>query len=124
MRILFHVEPVIFRNEPFFLQPWLSWIGQMIQAHVAFDTKGQFAFSSSPWLCRAMQLEISADLTLFPVAPASILHPFGMDRVSYGQDLAKPKTAKPQNTPLIEHISVAIDKFKPDVIISFTQPAV
>lgn len=121
MRFLFYVEPVTFRFDPFFLRPWLTWIADMARSQLDEDNPPTFAFMSSPWLCRSFSLEFHNQIDIIPIQPADVLAPFDMDRAAYGQDLAEPAGASVGNAPLQEALSAAVDAFRPDAVISFTQ---
>ena len=121
MKFLFYVEPVTFRFDPFALRQWLLWISDMVRAQRVGGRGPTFAFVSSPWLCRAFEAEVGEDVDLIAVQPAEVLAPFDMDRASYWQDLARPGNATPRNMPLQQALAAAVDAFRPDAIISFSQ---
>lgn len=121
MKILFYVEPVTFRFDPFALQQWLWWISDMVRAQRVDSHGPTFALMSSPWLCRAFEAEVGGDVDLIAVRPADVLAPFDMDRVSYWKDLARPADAPPGNLPLQQALAAAVDVHRPDVAISFSQ---
>jgi hypothetical protein len=118
-RLVFYVEPVVFRQDPTFLTPWIDWIARIIQAHA--DIPDLFVgIASSPWLCRALQ-ELVGPIRTFPINPVDVLRPFRMDRVCYGQDLARPARDVVGNERLCAIISAMAGDLRPDAILSFTQ---
>ncbi len=121
MKFLFYVEPVTYRFDPFFLRPWLTWIADMARSQRDDDSAPKFAFMSSPWLCRSFSLEFQNDADIIPIRPADVLAPFDMDRSAYGQDLAQPAGATIGNVPLQQALTAAVDAFRPDAVISFSQ---
>lgn len=44
-----------------------------------------------------------------------------MDRAAYARDLCRPAAVPAENTPLLDTITNAVRRFKPDVIVSFSQ---
>jgi hypothetical protein len=53
MRILFFIEPIIFRDNPGLLGTWLGWISEIIRAN---DDAAAFGIASSPALCRRLRV--------------------------------------------------------------------
>jgi hypothetical protein len=118
-RLAFYIEPVVFRQDPMFLRPWIEWIARLIQqnAHISGLS---FGIASSPWLCRALQ-EMAGPIDAFPINPVDVLRPFSMDRVRYGQDLARPRHDRLVNQALCDIISEMVAHLEPDAILSFSQ---
>jgi hypothetical protein len=115
MRIAFYVEPVVFRQNPLFLQPWVEWVSTIARANAE---SASVALVSSPWLCNLLS-DRRVERRL--LVPAEVLRPFSMDRIAYGEDLAAPLDAPVVNGPLRAALLRAIDEWKPDAIVSFTQ---
>lgn len=118
-RLTFYVEPVVYRQDPLFLSPWIEWIARIIRAQARIPDLS-FGIVSSPWLCRALQ-DMVGPIRAFPIDPVDVLRPFGMDRVLYGRDLARPVWDDVGNEPLRASIAVMASTFQPDAILSFTQ---
>lgn len=118
-RLTFYVEPVTYRQDPLFLSPWIEWIARIIRAN-ADRTGLSFSIASSPWLCRALQNRVGP-ISTFSINPIDVLSPFGMNRVRYGQDLARRKDDAVENQALQEIVSSMVAELEPDAILSFTQ---
>lgn len=118
-RVSFYVEPVVFRQDPLFLRPWLEWLSSIINSNNCND-KNSFSIISSPWICDYLK-KINNNIEAFHLSPNHILRSFDMNRALYGLDLFRDSSDPIVNRPLFDMISSAVSEFKPEAIFSFSQ---
>lgn len=119
MRILFFVEPVVFRRDPLFLAPHLAWV-----AALAAVSRGAItcALATSPALCahwRTAHTQLQ-DVACFPLDSFASLAPFGHCRRSYARALY---ADAPSHGPLREALLDVRRRFDPDLVVLSSQNA-
>ncbi len=120
MKILFYIEPAVFREDPAFLSPHMNNVRCFINAN---NFEGaQFAVATSQALFAEYDHWLShggvRDVQRFEVASKVVLRSFGGDRLTYARDLygGGPRV----NTNLVEKLEEIRRDFDPDLILSPT----
>ncbi|WP_065372889.1 FkbM family methyltransferase [Ensifer adhaerens] len=121
MKILFYVEPAVFRENPAFLSPHMNNVRCFINANCVEGA--QFAIATSPalfaeydhWLLHGGV----RDAQRFEMSGAQALEAFGADRSAYARDLYD--GGSPANKYLVERLEEIRRDFDPDLIVSPTQ---
>lgn len=125
MRILFYLEPVIFRNKPDFLAPHTSWISRLIRACRGSGIFFGIATSRVLLACLKNQLP-NQNIDFFELSPWLVMEGcfFRKDvyaNALYGSVLAEDDLKYAMLRPLLSRLSeIAVD-FSPDVVISSSQ---
>ena len=117
MRILFFVEPVVFRDNPVFLAPHLAWAAALVAASAGAD---HFALASSAALCRHWQLHHAAyaPLPCFELDAQSAVAPFAGRSADYARALY----GDPQpGSPLCDELARVRSRFAPDLVVLTSQ---
>jgi hypothetical protein len=124
MKILFFLEPAIFRNDPLFLLPHLGW-HETICNTVRGDIEN-ILFISSPQLCANAKTKIDNPGLKIPIEIWALdnqknLSCFNGDKRKYCQDLYAPPTVPIINEYLYSQLSEAITNFRPDIIFTSSE---
>lgn len=117
IRVLFFVEPVVFREDPLLLSPWIGWIREIVRAaHASIE----FGLASNGPLIRRFDESGAPRVARFQISQREVLEAFAFDRHEYAKDLFLPMEAPARNGPLLEKLRGIVDRFAPDVVVSFT----
>jgi hypothetical protein len=112
-RVLFYIEPVVFRDDPRLLAPWVARC-----ADLARMSAGAFSgcLATSRTLATGHETGFAA---LFAINPASLTAPFGFDRAAYAADLHAGDGWP--NTALLEELGAIAARLRPDLVVSWTE---
>jgi hypothetical protein len=121
VRILFYVEPVTYRDDPLFLAPWIGWIAQLIQNARLAGASLQFGLATSAALSAHLASLGTTGVSCACIAQREALIAFDFDRDAYARDLFRPTDSPVANRGLADQINSALEKFSPDIIVSFSQ---
>ena len=113
MKVLFYIEPVVFRNFPRQLEYWFRTCSAIAQANRDFFTS---YIAASRTLC---DLEGGAFDASFPVDNVQILKASGFDRSLYAKDLYDPTGS--QNAFLLRALDEIDNTLHPDIVVSWTE---
>lgn len=112
-RVLFFVEPATFRDDPLFLAPWINFIDGMVrcsaerfEAHLA-TSRVLAALAKASYVSRS------------DLSSATILEPFGFDRVAYMRDLCLGDGTR--NDALISSLTAVRARVMPDIVVTWTE---
>ena len=121
MRILFYLEPALFRNNPLWLSTHVNNVRCFMNANQRDDVT--YGLASSPWLCREYDRWLehggSSDLSRFEISPRDVTQAFGFDRAAYSTDLFD--DACQGNPALLARLVEIREAFDPDVVLCCTQ---
>jgi hypothetical protein len=121
-RVLYYVEPVVFRENPGFLFPWAAWISDIARSNSHSDSGYEFGVAANAHLLDRFRELARADFAFTQALPqAGLVAPFGFDRRAYARDLFAPEAEDSKNAPLEEALRHTAEAFQPDLVISFTQ---
>jgi hypothetical protein len=122
MRVLFFVEPVVFRGNPLAFAPHVQgWALPMLQSHG--EPAFQWAFASSAPLCALARRE-QPNLACFAIPSWQVLEPCGYNRDSYTIALFNAKAAQQGMAgqgplaALAAELQAINRAFQPDVVIA------
>ena len=125
MRILFFVEPVVFRENPLFLSPHVStWVVDTAVAHRAAGFA--WALASSAPLC-SLAADSAPWIKTYTIDSWHILSPFQFDRAQYARALFDPNAGldglagRGDLSVLIQSLLRIRADFRPDLIIATAQ---
>jgi hypothetical protein len=121
MRVIFFIEPVIYRTNPDYLTPHLSW-AHAVAASVKANG-GVFAVASNQEICAVWSSQQEAAglaHATFPLNSFDPLSPFGYRRDLYAAALYGNETA---DNPLIAALSDVRQRFLPDFVVMTSQNA-
>jgi hypothetical protein len=121
MRILFFLEPVVFRSDPLFLKPHLWWFRELMKG--AAGPGNEFALATSQSLCDAWTVNegsATAPMRCFPLDGSEAVAPFdsSVQRYSaalYGDGLG--------GNPLLASLGDIDRRFMPDLVVLSSQNA-
>jgi len=124
-KILFYLEPTIFRNNPLFLLPHFNWLSE-IGINLSLGEGDEMLVMSSPSLCReAIDIfERKFSGAVFQTNPLHIdkvIRAFQGNRKSYAQDLYQSVWSKRNNHYLSESIDSVFANFDPDLVIATSE---
>lgn len=124
-KILFYLEPAIFRNDPLFLLPHSNWLLE-ICTNLSLGESDEMLVMSSPSLCRKVIdiLERKFSGAVFQTNPLHIdkvVRAFRGNRKSYAQDLYQPVGNKENNHYLAESVNYVFENFDPDLVIATSE---
>ena len=125
MRVLFYVEPVVFRGDPFFLAPHLTgWILPVVKAH---NSPGfTWALATSDSLCSLAKTQ-HPGLNTFPVSSWGVLSNCDFRRDVYSAALFNPEAAlqaisgRGQLASLATELECINLAFQPDLVVATAQ---
>jgi hypothetical protein len=121
MRVLLYVEPVVFRENPLMLLPWVRWLARLVRSSSSLGTQ-EFGFASNPLLCEHMHSEVGSALAWTrSIRQREALLAFDFDRYSYAQDLFRSCRDAEANPGLMDVLFELKSSFRPELVISFTQ---
>lgn len=102
MRILFVLEPVIFRNDPTFLTAHFMWVE--IFRRYAEQSGGEFALAANPATCREWRSRTTTTYSgmTFELDPFLPLGPFNHVRDDYAQSLFTRSNGNPLSAAILE----------------------
>jgi hypothetical protein len=121
VRVLFFIEPVIFRNEPDHLAAHLPW-AKCLSTSVKRDGDA-FAMASNPDVCaiwRGMQGAAESDHICFQLDPFDPLGPFDYRRDWYATAVYGDGAA---DNPLKAVLRDIRGRFQPDIVVMTSQNA-
>jgi hypothetical protein len=121
MKVVFFIEPVIYRTEPLYLQPHLQWadsIGASVEAN-----GGILAVASNHEICAAwssQQAAVGRDHVVLPLSSFDPLSSYGYKRDLYSAALYGRGAA---NNALRAELSDVRESFLPDAVVMTSQNA-
>jgi hypothetical protein len=122
MKVLFYVEPVVFRGDPLFLAPHIrGWALCMMQAHRGSEII--WALASSAPLCELARRQLSG-LHCFAIPSWAILSSCGYQRELYAMALFSADSGEYAMAgcgplaPLADELQAINRAFRPDVLIA------
>lgn len=128
MRVLFYVEPAVFRDDPLFLKYHVTaWVRSIISA--LHDQNASFGLASSEPLCRLVEREVQG-LQCYRIASWNILAATNYDRHRYAQELYNPAQGQEGAggsgvlAPLAAALIDIRAAFAPDLVIATSQNSV
>ncbi|GAA5122944.1 hypothetical protein GCM10023212_20490 [Luteolibacter yonseiensis] len=119
-KILFYIEPVVFRNDPLLLAPHLDWAGQMCK-NLSLRETDELVIVSSAAMAEAAKLRLGESvfgIRALHVCPSKALDAFGGERYGYARDLYSLPGVPARNLYLSALIRSAFEEFDPDLVIS------
>lgn len=122
MRLLWHVEPAMFRENPLSVKAWLGWIVQEIRASRAVGAPLKQGLVASQPACRHVNGAIPGGLDYQrPVLQREVLATARFNRFAHARDLFDNTCNFLTNDTLLSAFHEAARDFDPDVIISFSE---
>ena len=122
MRILLYIEPVVFREDPLMLSPWVGWFARLVRSCKLARPRWQFGLVSNPSICERMTSETPAvEMPTFLASQSDLLRAFEFDRGAYARDLFRYESDSPSNAALIRRLMEVKQAFHPDLVLSFSQ---
>jgi Capsule polysaccharide biosynthesis protein len=121
MRVLFFLEPVIFRDDPAFLTAHVLWVDCIKNAVIGLG--GNFALAANADVCEIWRNSLQDELmstTCFALNSYSVLAAFGFRRSDYAKALYG--SGVPSNV-LLEDLSRIRKEFDPDLVVMTSQNA-
>ena len=121
MRVLFFLEPVIFRNDPAFLTchfVWASYFKHLVQA-----AQGVYALAANFAVCNAWRNLCQGEpgsLQLYPLKSFKVLQDFQYSKSEYLRALYGSGNLR---NSLTDELSMVCATFRPDVVIMTSQNA-
>jgi hypothetical protein len=120
VNVTFYIEPVIFRENPFLLKPWIEWISRIIIQQNSIGIN--FSFVSNIFLCEDLKRNLNGTpCSLKIINQRDILRQFSYNRLQYAKDLFCESITEGKNHKLSEEIVDFLEFFSTDIVISFTQ---
>jgi hypothetical protein len=96
LRILLYIEPVVFREDPLMLSPWVGWFARLVRSCKLARPRWQFGLLSNPSICEHMTSETTAvDMATFYASQSDLLRTFEFDRGAYARDLFRYESDSP-----------------------------
>lgn len=120
-KLLFYLEPAIFRNDPLFLAPHISWL-EAIGKNLSLTDEDAIAIVSSAPLCELGRSKLAEGgfpkIKTKVICVGSALEEFGGCRQAYAQDLYSSPSLPIKNQYLQTRIKSIIRNFDPDLVIA------
>jgi hypothetical protein len=115
VRVLFFVEPVIYRNNPTMLKPWIEFIEP-----IAKKSQGLFeAYLAASHQLTCLSKDVFCDV--FSLDPKELLHSSEFDRPTYSRDLCLGNEKVLGNSALIIALEQIKSKIQPTHVISWSE---
>lgn len=119
MRVLFFLEPVIFRNSPSLISAHFLWVEYFRRA--CAKEGWQFALTANESTCKQwgeLNPTATSAVTLYPVNPFETLTAFNHERRSYAKAAYSESVGK---NPLFERLTEIRDAYAPTLIVMSSQ---
>jgi hypothetical protein len=116
MRVLFYLEPALFRDDPLTLLPWAGWVARIAKANA-----GRLDVSCAGNRLLMAELRSFSPVARYVLTQFEVLEDADFDRVRYARDLFREEESEPENGRLLSALRRLAEAARPDVVVSFSQ---
>lgn len=123
MKVLFYLEPAVYRGDPLFLSPHISWALRVLKS---LNVESDFGLVSSSELCDYFYRMSGIKNNLFKINSWEIISPFNYQRNQYSSALySVPESLQYKNLYILERILKEVrNMYQPDIVICSSQNTV
>jgi hypothetical protein len=112
-KVIFFLEPAVYRNNPLMLRPWLEFVESIAKnSRQDFDS---YLVGSLPIVSLASDIFAG----VYTLDGSDILRWCGFDRTAYSRDLCDGEA--PRNLPLLVALKRVNAEFEPDFVVSWSE---
>lgn len=125
MKLLFFIDPVVYRQKPEIMGGWvIHWVLPIVRMTKHCDV--EFAICANSWIVELAKASDNNEnnIEYYPLSMTDSLRDIQFDRLSYMLDVADCNSITDENfnnSNLITRLRSIRDQFKPDVVVSFTE---